>query len=680
MLSLRWLSVRRLGAAAALVVVLAPGVQRAAPASDILDPNDIPKFVQPLVIPPVMPPKNDHRHDRTKYEIAVKQFQQQVLPKGFPMTTVWGYGDAKGPDPGEPGSTYHFPAFTIEARSGERVRVKWINGLMDEKRHFLPHLLPVDQTLHWANPPGPPDSKGTDPEPYLGPVPIVTHVHGAHVPDHSDGYPEAWYLPKARNIPHGYHKKGSHYQSRERSSDKGAAVFEYPNDQRASTLWYHDHALGITRLNVYTGMAGFWLLRDEVEDDLDLPGPAPRLGDKPGTHYYEIPLAIQDRSFNTDGSLFYPDSRAFFDGFEGPYIPDPDSDVSPIWNPEFFGNAFVVNGRTWPDLEVEPRLYRFRFLNGCNSRFLILRFGADIPFHQIGAEGGLLPGAPIVLDELLMAPAERADVIVDFSGFKPGQTITLLNLGPDAPFSGLPVDPADLADPATTGQVMRFTVVPLTDHGNPGVIPTSLPPIDTLDTDLPARDLTLNEEVSSIADIPIAAFLGTGADGPLAWDDDISETPRAGDTEVWRILNLTADAHPVHLHLVMFQVIDRIPFDADAYALAQEDWLAGHSSEPPIVEDFYIGDPIPPNAWETGWKDTVIANPGEVTRIIATFDLPGLYVWHCHILEHEDNEMMRAYRVLGEDDDHDDHDDDHDEGRAIGSGNLDTLQPGPGLN
>ncbi|KKK64275.1 hypothetical protein LCGC14_2985870, partial [marine sediment metagenome] len=368
-------------------------------------------------------------------------------------------------------------------------------------------------------------------------------------------------------------------------------------------LWYHDHSLGMTRLNVYAGMAGFWIVRDDVEDSLNLPGPAPRLRDEPETKYFEIPIAIQDRSFNADGSLFYPGSRTFFDGYDGPFIPD--SSVPPIWNPEFFGDTMVVNGRTWPYLEVEPRKYRLRLLNGCNSRFLILKTDRPLTFHQIGSEGGLLPDAPVALTQLLMAPAERADVIVDFSSFEPGDEIILLNLGPDSPFGGLPVDPEDQADPETTGQVMKFKVVELTGEDT-SEIPAELPPIEPLTTELPARDLTLNEEMDEQAGIPIAALLGTGAAGPLSWSADVTETPTSGDTEVWRILNLTEDAHPVHLHLVMFQVLDRTPFDADAYHQAQAEYLEGDKSgPPPDPKDFAEGDPVERNSWEAGLKDTV---------------------------------------------------------------------------
>jgi FtsP/CotA-like multicopper oxidase with cupredoxin domain len=616
-----------------------------AAAADVLDPLAIPKYVEPLVIPPPMP-VTAVLHERGRpidyYEIAVRQFHQQILPTGMPATTVWSYGSVNQP------STFNYPAFTIEARYRRPVRVKWINDLVDESGNFLPHLLPVDQTLHWANPPGPlPDSRGYDPLPYLGPVPIVTHVHGAHTTDDSDGFTEAWYLPNANNTA-GYIQTGSWYETFRTQFfanfgvewSPGSATFQYPNDQRAGTLWYHDHTLGMTRLNVYAGPAGFYILRGGPGDRRGnaLPGPAPRAGDPPGTKYFEIPLAIQDRSFHEDGALFYPGSRAFFDGFEGPYIPD--SDISPIWNPEVFSNTIVVNGRTWPYLEVEPRRYRFRFLNGCNSRFLILRLVAGdpavrpaasaLPFWQVGAEGGFLP-MPAQLDTLLMAPAERADCIVDFTGLPVGAELHLINEGPDEPFGGgvAGID-FEYADPDTTGQVMRFTVVPLTrpDVSTPPErltlhpLPSSPPAVTT-------RRVSLNEEDSAVLpDVgPRAALLGVldedGMPMPMMWDDAISETPTAGDTETWEIHNFTMDAHPIHVHQVMFEVLDRTPMGEE---------IGGEKTRPP-------------EPWETGRKDTVIAYPDEITRIKATFDLPGLYVWHCHIVEHEDNEMMRPYFV-----------------------------------
>lgn len=604
-----------------------------------LDPTTIPKYQLPLIIPPAMPRTGKIRVRGGKnidyYEIAVRQFQQQILPPGLPMTTVWSYGSVRHP------GSFHYPAFTIEAKWRAPVRVKWINDLKDPfTGNYLPHILPVDPTLHWANLPGGPEGRDMRPTftetpgPYTGPVPIVTHLHGGHTTQESDGYAEAWYLPAANNIPPGYATEGTWYEAFKTEFynrwgvewEPGTATFQYANDQRAATLWYHDHTLGMTRLNVYAGPAGFYILRGGPDDEVigTLPGPAPALGDPPGMRYYEIPIAIQDRSFNADGSLFYPDTREFFDGFAGPYIPY--SDISPIWNPEFFGNTMVVNGRTWPYLEVEPRRYRFRFLNGCNSRFLILKFSdPNLTFWQIGSEGGFLP-APVELPQLLLGPAERADVIVDFSSFAPGTEILLHNLGPDEPFGGgVPGIDFDPADPETTGQVMQFRVVPLTaaDTSTPPN-QLALPPFVGLGPESHTRRVSLNEEDSAVLPGvgPRAALLGTVDDNgepvPLMWDDPITENPALGATEVWEIYNFTEDAHPIHIHELQFQVVNRQPFG---------------------------GTPYSPEPWETGYKDTVIAYPGEITRVKALFDLPGLYVWHCHIVEHEDNEMMRPYFI-----------------------------------
>ncbi len=673
------------GAGFALYAYLPGGTLRAVadiPGGD-LDPGAVPKYRTPLLVPPVMPRADILRSTGGKpvdyYEISMMQITQQVLPAGLPPTTVWGYGAVASRS--KRGLLVHnAPSLTIEAEWNRPVRVRWINGLVDGQGRYRPHLLPVDPTLHWANPPGGDEGRDERPEfsatpaRYTGPVPIVTHVHGAvGVGDESDGYAEAWYLPAAVDIPPGHAHAGTWYDffAAKAAASFGAkwgaghATFQYPNLQRAATTWYHDHTLGMTRLNVYAGPAGFFLVRGGPAGDdavLDgrtgatavLPGPAPKEGDAFPSNktYYEIPIAVQDRSFNADGSLFYPDTREFFDGLQRPYIPD--SEFSPIWNPEFFGNMIIANGNTWPFQVVGRRRYRFRLLNGCQSRFLILDFGSipGVAVWQIGNEGGFL-SAPLDVttgrgNSILLGPAERADVIVDF-GKVPVGSYLLRNLGPDEPFGGgVPGVDFDPADPASTGQVIEFRVV-----AGAGPDPTTppqhlvLPAITPLPPASLSRPLALIERSGTGEGVdgeppepvevegPIEALLGNVVDGmPVArpWGHEVTENPAVGSTEVWEFYNTTADAHPMHVHETVFQVVDRegLVLDDDAEVVL------------PLQLD---GDVRPPEPGESGFKDTVIAYPGQVTRIRARFGTPGQYVWHCHIVEHEDNEMMRPYRI-----------------------------------
>ncbi|MCF6255713.1 MAG: multicopper oxidase domain-containing protein [Gammaproteobacteria bacterium] len=700
-----------------------------------LDPTSIPKYITPLVIPPVMP-----QNTNGGYDIAVRQFQQQILPVNFPSTTVWSYGREEDQVPDlapSASSTFNYPAFTIEAIKDERITINWINDLTDKNGNYLPHLVPIDQTLHWANPmqdcrKGPPrtDCQGNSQDLYTGPVPVITHVHGAHTTPESDGFPEAWYLPAANNLPAGIATEGSLYSdSNGGTPGTGSALFEYSNDQPSATLWYHDHTLGMTRANVYAGPAGFYLIREKDGGETYmkrgiLPGPAPALDsnghpeDVNGLTVHsvrgkmrEIPIVIQDRSFNADGSLFYPDNRAFFEGIsvdqlQIPFIGDANgtaSDISPRWNPEAFFNTMVVNGSTWPKLQVAPALYRFRLLNGANSRFLNLAlFEVDqsgnrireIPFFQIGSDLSLLKNTvkirtgfktkakrlkhPLLennlkekpadhpAEALLMGPAERMDVIVDFRSMTTNTRILMVNTAPDAPFGGFPDTPAD---PVTTGQVMMFEVNSQLNGLSPtdpaGATPATHPwklkvknkarSLKVPKSKITKRKLALLEEESTkvcatedpagniiqlagiaigpnfVADCeaaggfpfaPKAAVLGNisrnGSAIAQLWSDPIRQTPRLNSVEEWELWNLTADAHPIHLHLVKFRVIERR--------------VIGGKKEKPELN-------------ERGWKDTVVTYPGEITKIRAKFDIPGLYVWHCHILEHEDNEMMVPFCV-----------------------------------
>ena len=693
----------------------------------MLDPFSIPKYKMPLVIPPEMP-KHKEEQDKAKkqgknkekskddsdYSIALRQFEQQILPEGLPKTTVWGYGAIDYPGTVAEGGTFNYPAFTVEVESDKTTRVKWINDLVEDGQ-FLPHLFAdsLDQGVHWANPSANNCLDGNDRTDcatsntgdYQGPVPMVTHVHGAHVGAESDGYPEAWWLPKADNIPTSYAKKGRVFKDAtgKNSGEEGYANYEYPNDQAESTLWYHDHSLGITRLNVYAGMEGYWIIRDPEkgqEKDLNLPRPSPRVGDEQGNNpfgkYYEIPLLIQDRSFKADGSLFYPNNRAFFEAIEPDQLQvklAPDSDILSRWNPEAFFNTMVVNGRTWPYLDVDKGRYRFRIINGAQSRFLNLAMhvvnkdgslGDEVPFYQIGGDQGLLSDvvkiemgkqttyddetnkvivakgpakdAPHPEQGLLLTLSERSDVIVDFSNFAEGTRIRMINTAPDEPFGGFPLE--SNAMPETTGQVMEFVVskqkapefadptqLSLKDYSvgkADNVRRVSLNEVSSDEVCVKVEDNGAIKQINSVQSGneflkkceeaqgepfgPRMALLGTVSGvGPeyehegLAWGEGITENPSLNSTEEWEIFNFTEDAHPIHIHLVNFEVIDRINTDGSA----------GHGVLPS----------------ERGPKDVVIAYPGEITKVRAKFDKAGLYVWHCHILEHEDNEMMRPFCV-----------------------------------
>ena len=468
-------------------------------------------FVDALPIPAVAQPTSGTAGGAASYTIAMREVQQ-TLHRDLPPTTVWGYGD------GPTGATY--PGPTIEAARDAAVRVTWMNDLRDGSGALrTTHYLPVDACLHGAHTP--------DPR-------TVVHLHGGHVPAAFDGYPEATFLPGAE------------------------AVYDYPNAQRAATLWYHDHALGITRLNVYLGLAGFYLIRDPVEGALGLPA-----GE------FEIPLVIQDRSFNPDGSLRYP----------------------AVWQDHFVGDVILVNGKVWPYLNVKQGKYRFRILNGANARTYRLGLSPAAPFQQIGTEGGLLP-APVSRDTITLGPAERADVVVDFAGYAPGAEVRLVNSAVDVP--ALP-------------DVMKFVVGAA--PGDTAPLPATLEPLEVLaEADAVA---TRKFELQRTSDPCTGSiWLING----LRWDD-VTEYPQLGTTEVWTFTNRTGVAHPMHLHLVQFQILDR--------------------------------DGVPPGPGEAGWKDTVLVGAQEEVRVIARFtDYKGRYPYHCHVLEHEDQEMMRQFETV----------------------------------
>ena len=491
-----------------------------------LNAASLAQFVDQLPIPEIAkssefrPSPTDPAQKLPYYRIPMRQFEGKIH-RDLKPTRLWGYG-ATSPGP------------TLETRSGQGLLVEWANELP------ATHFLPIDHSIHGA------ESDKPD-------VRTVVHLHGGKAPPESDGYPENWFAPGK------------------------SAICHYPNRQDAAMLWYHDHALGINRLNVFAGLLGAFFVRDEFEDALELP-----------RGKYEIPLLIYDRIFDLEGQLNYPVS----------------GDPKKPWTPEVFGDAFLVNGKLFPYLEVEPRKYRFRVLNGSNARFLRLSLPAGQAFYQIGTDQGLLP-APVRLERVNLAPAERADLIVDFSGAA-GKNITMTN------------------DAFT---VMQFRVA--RGAGDTKALPERLRPVPKIEeaSAVKTRALTL-VEVDDLVQRPMTMLLNNAH-----WSMPVTENPALDSTEIWELVNTTDDAHPIHLHLVRFQILDRRSFVVSTF------WSTGQLK--------YTGPPIPPEPSEAGWKDTVRADPGMVTRIIARFEgFPGRYVWHCHILEHEDNEMMRPFDVI----------------------------------
>ncbi len=546
-------------------------------AQKLLDPKTQPRFVNPLPVPSVINGLNGGT-----FTISVSQFFEDLglrnPTNGVPMLTpVWGYNGS-------------YPGPTVLAKKDVPLHFFWNNNLYNSSTlQPLPHLLPIDTTIEWA--------LSGDLNWRQDGVPVVTHLHGGHTESASDGGPLSWYTPF-------FAKKGSDFI-------KGQNVpFTYDNDQDAATLWYHDHAMGITRLNVYAGLAGFYVLTDDNEQQLKAQNKLP-------ADEYDMGLVIQDRMFTDDGKLFYPSDI------------EEQGQISPSIIPEFFGDFILVNGKAWPVLQVEPRQYRFRILNGSDSRFYNLFLSGDNTFTQIGSDQGLLP-SPVHVSQMLMGPAERRDVIIDFSNPSLwGQTIVLRNNAKTPYHVGRP------AEPGTAGEIMAFRVnkplnlnIPLT------VLPATLLPssITPLVQNGPVRRLLLAEGEDKFE--RIEPVLGTVDGGAMDFDEPVTENIKLNDTEVWEFYNTTVDDHPIHLHLVKFQVISHQKFRGDVDPVTKK-----------LTNIRLIGQPHLYNLDENGWKDTHIVPAGEVTRVIAKFDRLGTYVWHCHILSHEDHDMMRPFIV-----------------------------------
>jgi spore coat protein A len=504
------------------------------PSDDLFDTSALARYVDPLPVPAILR-KSGMRASPVDpgvhipyYRVPMRQFQARVH-RSMPWTTMWGYAGA-------------CPGPTFEVRRDRPILVEWVNELPSQ------HILPVDHGIHGA--------EKDKPE-----VRTVVHLHGGRTPPDSDGYPERWFAP-----------------------GKSATCY-YPNQQESTALFYHDHAMGITRLNAVAGLSGLYFIRDELEDSLRLPRGA-----------FEIPLVIFDRSFRKDGGLYYPTS----------------GNADAPWVSEYYGSAILVNGAIFPYLEVQPRKYRLRVLNASNGSFYRLSLSeadsisADsIDFVQIGSEQGLLE-APATINTLIIGPGERADLVVDFRG-RQGK---LLFMRSDAAvFMQFRVSPRNSAEaaelPATLRPPLRMSESAATQ----------------------TRELTIADYQDRLGRSNIMLLNGAH------WDMPVTETPVLNSTEIWSFINLTDDSHPIHLHMVRFQLLDRRPFDLATYQLTRKIVFTGPAAQ------------LPPG--ELGWKDTVRVDPMTVTRIVVKFaGFVGRYVWHCHMLEHEDNEMMRPYTVV----------------------------------
>jgi spore coat protein A, manganese oxidase len=505
--------------------------QRAEATVPNLNPDSLARFVDPLPVPAIERPVGLRRvpaalsgssgEPAQFYRVAMREITCK-LHRDLPPTRLWSYGGS-------------VPGPTFETRSGQGLMVEWANELPAK------HFLPIDHSLHGAEM-GTPEVRG------------VVHLHGGRTPPESDGYPEDWFVPGQ-----------SH-------------TYFYPNRQDAALLWYHDHAMGINRLNIYAGMMGLHVIRDEVEDALHLP-----------SGKYEIPLVIMDRDLGTDGQLNYPVSP----------------DKAKPWVPEAFGELHLVNGKLFPYLEVEPRKYRLRVLNGANGRFYRLSLPKGVEIYQIGSDQGLL-AMPVAVDYVQLAPGERADLVLDF-----------------APHHGTQMVLQSDAFELMQFRVSKETVV------DASVLPATLRPVQRIaeSSAILTRRLTLDEQLNMVAE-SMGMLLNK-----TPWHMPITEKPMLNTTEIWELVNLTDDTHPIHLHMVRFQILDRRRFDSFEY-------LTKGTLR-------YTSPAMAPDANEMGWKDTARANAKTVTRIIVPFvGYPGRYVWHCHILEHEDNEMMRPYEVI----------------------------------
>jgi spore coat protein A len=591
-----------------------------------LDPLTIPRFAHELTIPRTFAPTvitQNGQVIRHEYTVTIAQTTAQLLPPGFPTSTIMGYGgQVKIPGSNQTEFVRSSPGPIFDNIRGIPSLVRWRNGVTGN------HFLPIDPTLHWANPatieapvaPFTPFPPGYN----LGqfPVGIVTHNHGLVVVPQNDGTAEEWFTAGPGEL----FFRGPSFASRD---------YLKPNEQPGTQLFYHDHTMGMTRISLYAGLAGSAYYIRDPDEPLDQPNsPLPK-------GQFEIPLVMFDRAFFTDGELNFPRTST---NIKNAY-----------WQAGDGANAILVNGKVWPNLNVQRRQYRFRTLAIGNGRLFNVTFenqtnAALVPFTIIGSDGGYLP-TPQVVTTVALATTERADILLDFSQFPAGTQIIMRNAG---------------ATPAETlGTIMRFTV-----QDTPAVPPPPTPglvPKVALTPNAPKRIKTLHNHIDADGDAQ------RSVDG-LEFTVPSTEFTLIGSTDQWDLVNAGGGPHQIHLHLIEFQLINRQAINTAAY-LQQWHLLNGHRPVTrPIVVDptpFLVGPVIPPLPYETGWKDTLRANSNQVMRLIARWapqEVPAggvqpgqnlfpinpvhpstdaWYLWHCHVLGHEDNDMMRKLPMVG---------------------------------
>lgn len=571
-----------------------------------LNPSHIVKFTQPVRNLPVFKPAilQERGHLIYDFQVEACEFYQQILPNDFGQTKIWGFGGncVGGPREGQrycrsmPG-----PSFVVQRNI--QARIRWVNHIRGQ------YMFPVDPSLQWANPKGLGTETGFRPYPYgyfkmQAPVPMVIHMHGAQVPPIYDGHPDAWFT--ANNL------RGPAFT--------GNTVRNL-NSQEPATLWYHDNTRGVSRLNLYSGLCGTYIIKDYAQDFL---------------HGFEdFTLVIQDKSFYEDGSLYYP-------------VEANEDTIHPYWVPEFYGDVILVNGVSWPYMEVEKSAYRFRIVNASNTRSYELSLSDGGSFIQIATDGGYVEW-PRMLNNLKLSPGERAEILMYFGGYHEGERLTLMNMAPDS-------------DTGTTDTIMQFRIHKSVKEESIR-LPVRMNTIKQLTQDTSGRLSTINTDMEPDGNVLAFYLDGQEQDNPASYLN------RVGSTIIWDLLNLGDKADVLHMSLIQFQIVGRQSIDKKSYLEVWSEINGLLPLERPTIyldpTSFALEEPEEAKEYEKGWKDTVSLPSGYVTRIMIRYapttaegvmpgkntfpfnpTIGGEYMVSSAIPERRDNEVLRPQYII----------------------------------